>query len=218
MQKNKKKLTICGDVHGKIPAYIDLVKNSDYSIQLGDLGFNYKPILLNISPDFHKVLAGNHDNYTIEKGVFINQTSHFLGDYGLHTVPEIGSFFFVRGGQSIDRAHRLVGLNWWQEEELSYDKCMDALKKYAELKPELVISHECPKQLISFVSTMQTYNGNPIPESKTSLLLQNMIEIHRPRYWFFGHYHVSWSKMIEGTHFRCLNELETFDIYEGEIK
>lgn len=217
MGKQLKKLTLCGDVHGNIPAYLDLVKNSDYSIQLGDLGFSYKPIIFNISSEFHKVVAGNHDNYTIEKGVFIDQTSHFLGDFGVHVVPEIGSFFFIRGGQSIDRDQRLVGIDWWHEEELSYKKCVQACNYYQEIKPEIVISHECPTEVIPYVSKMERYNGRLIGESRTSLLLQNMIEIHRPRHWFFGHYHVSWSMMIGGTQFRCLNELETFNIFEGGL-
>lgn len=217
MAEKVKKLTLCGDVHGNIPAYFDIVKNADYSIQLGDLGFKYKPIMMNISSEFHKVVAGNHDNYTLEKGVFIHQTSHFLGDFGVHAIPNIGSFFFVRGGQSIDKDERLVGINWWHEEELSYEKCLEACKYYEDVKPDIVVSHECPKEIIPYVSTIKRYKGRLISESRTSLLLQNMIEIHRPRYWFFGHYHVSWSKEINRTQFRCLNELETFNIFEGGL-
>lgn len=217
MVEKRKTLTLCGDVHGNIPAYIHLVKDSDYSIQLGDLGFNYKPSMFNISSEFHKVVAGNHDNYTLNEGVFIHQTAHFLGNFGVHVVPNIGSFFFVRGGQSIDRDERIIGINWWPEEELNYFQCANASKYYEEIKPDIVVSHECPKEIIPFVSTIKRYKGRPIGESKTSLLLQNMIEIHRPRYWFFGHYHVSWSREIDGTQFRCLNELEIFNISEGGI-
>ena len=213
-----KKLRLCGDVHGNISAYIDLVKNFDYSIQLGDLGFKYKPIIMNLSSHFHKVLGGNHDNYTLEKGVFVHQTSHFLGDYGVHDVPEIGSFFFVRGGQSIDKSMRLVGIDWWLEEELSYGDCAKVVQLYEQVKPAFVITHECPESIIPYVSNMGRWNGLPVGPSKTALLLQNLFEIHQPKFWFFGHHHKSWSMIVNGTNFRCLNELEVFDIPEGGLK
>ena len=34
-------LRLIGDVHGKYDAYLDLIKEADYSIQLGDLGLDY---------------------------------------------------------------------------------------------------------------------------------------------------------------------------------
>jgi len=204
-------LTLCGDVHGNISAYIDLIKNSRFSIQLGDLGFNYK-LLTNISSKFHKILAGNHDNYTIENNVFIKQTSHFLGDFGIHNVDNIGSFFFVRGGQSIDKHMRLIGYDWWPEEEMSYGKCVESLSAYEKAKPEYVISHECPESLIKLLCEQ------PFPPSRTACLLQSMFEIHQPKYWFFGHYHKSWDMMVNNTNFRCLNELEVFDIPYGGLK
>ena len=207
----KECLTLCGDVHGKISAYIDLVKNSKYSIQLGDLGFNYK-LLANISSKFHKIIAGNHDNYTIENNVFIKQTSHFLGDFGVHKVDHIGNFFFVRGGQSIDNSMRLIGYDWWPDEEMSYAKCLECMSVYENAKPDYVLSHECPESIIKFLCS------NLYPPSKTSCLLQNMFEMHQPKYWFFGHYHKSWNMNINKTYFRCLDELEVFDIPCGGLK
>ena len=210
-------LRLVGDVHGNIASYISLVKEIPYSIQLGDLGFKYKPWIYDLSADQHKVLAGNHDNYDLEDGIFANQTEHFLGDYGVHTVPDIGNLFFIRGGNSIDRYNRIAGLSWWPDEELSYEKCQKALDLYSKLKPDMVISHECPESVIKYVSGLNHWNGKPIPPSVTSMVLQYMFEKHQPKLWFFGHHHKSWTMMIDGTQFRCLNELEVYDIPKGGL-
>ena len=37
---DQKRVDIIGDVHGKIAEYSQLTKNCDYSIQVGDMGFN----------------------------------------------------------------------------------------------------------------------------------------------------------------------------------
>ena len=44
-----------------------------------------------------------------------------------------------------------------------------------------------------------------------------MFEKHQPKLWFFGHHHKSWTMMIDGTQFRCLNELEVYDIPKGGL-
>jgi len=36
--------------------------------------------------------------------------------------------------------------------------------------------------------------------------------IHKPDLWIFGHFHNSWTQTIQGTEFRCLAELETFNL------
>jgi hypothetical protein len=50
-------------------------------------------------------------------------------------------------------------------------------------------------------------NGINVTETVRKLL-QELFNIHQPKKWFFGHYHQSWSMTINGTDFRCLNELE----------
>jgi hypothetical protein len=201
---------LCGDIHGNIAKYIDLIKDSRYSVQLGDLGFNYESLSV-ISPEFHKILAGNHDNYTIENNRFVKQTEHFLGDFGVLDIENYPKFFFVRGGESIDKAMRMVDINWWHDEELSYAKCLECLSAYEKARPDYVLSHECPRSLINYIC------NNPFPPSKTACLLQNMFETHQPKFWFFGHHHKSCNMNIKGTQFRCLKEYETFDIPCGGL-
>ena len=207
----KPNLRLIGDVHGNIKKYKSLAEKADFSIQLGDLGFDYSSLGANFSPKIHKVLAGNHDNYEQRDGVFINQTEHFLGDYGVVQVPKIGDIFFVRGGRSIDASSRVLGVDYWPEEELSYIQSNNALELYKKIKPNFVISHECPESVINYISNFESILVKP---SFTAKLLQAMWEEHKPDVWFFGHYHKRLMKVIDNTEFNCLDELECCDIYE----
>ena len=213
----KPNLRLIGDVHGNIKRYKYLAEKAEFSIQLGDLGFDYSLLDENFSPKFHKVLAGNHDNYERVDGVFVKQTAHFLGNYGIINVPNIGEIFFVRGAESIDAKYRMLGVDYWKDEELSYKDANDALELYKQVKPNFVISHECPESIINYVSNLGTFEGNPIKPSFTAKLLQNMLEVHRPKIWFFGHHHKRWMKVIDDTEFNCLDELECCDMYDYAV-
>ena len=210
----KPNLRLIGDAHGKLGQYIGLARDADFSIQLGDLGFDYSLLNDDFSPEFHRVLAGNHDNYESVDGVFVNQTPHFLGDFGLLQVPGVGEVFFVRGGRSIDYRHRTLGLDYWPEEELSHVRANEALELYRSARPDFVVSHECPRSVIRHVSSLDHFDGAPLVPSFTANLLQEMLDAHRPSVWYFGHWHKRWMRTINGTEFNCLDELECCDIYD----
>ena len=213
-----------GDVHGKLRGYFNRIADIKYSIQLGDMGFReeYQVLRANkwLDPTRHKILGGNHDDYLQENGLFVNQTEHFLGDSGIYLIPDFGKVFFVRGGRSIDSARRKEGRDWFRQEELNYKEGTEALVKYEEVKPELMISHECPEQVIHGMQLareakgkrIKTWGGLPILPSSTAMLLQGMFEVHQPKIWLFGHHHQSFNEVIQGTRFICLNELEYVDI------
>ena len=198
-----KKIRFIGDVHGDIPEYVKIANEAEYSIQVGDLGFDYSG--MNLDPNKHFVVAGNHDNYeTDEDGKFINQPSNFLGDYGLKEIPGLGDVFFLRGGYSIDQADRTPKYNYWREEELSYQKMYEAIGFYQIHKPNFVVTHECPVEVIDRVSTTKIWNGEPVKPSTTAKLLQVLFDIHKPKFWIFGHYHNSFDVVVKGTRFICL--------------
>lgn len=209
-------LRLIGDVHGLHSQYTGIANKAEYSICLGDVGFEYSWIAKNLDPEKHKILAGNHDNYEEWEGRFIMQTAHFLGDYGVYTVPGFGDLFYVRGGNSIDKAYRKEGRDWWAKEELSYSQGMSALELYKQTKPRFVISHECPTSVIEFVSGIRLWDGVPIRPSMTANLLQSMFEAHQPEWWVFGHHHKDRSLKINGTAFRCLAELSYIDFEKNK--
>lgn len=197
-------LRLIGDVHGYKQRYLKRCRKAEHTIQLGDHGFNYDH-LTELEPSKHKLLGGNHDNY--DK---ITNWPHYLGDYGLHQIPELGCIFFIRGGFSLDRAYRTGGVDWWPDEEMSMKRCFEALSLYESVKPSFVVSHECPLEVISFLAL----SGRAI-KSRTNQLLNQMFSVHQPKMWVFAHYHTSLRLHVNGTEFICLDELECFDFKEN---
>jgi hypothetical protein len=203
---------VIGDVHGHYNAYVNIAKQAENSLQIGDLGFEYD-CLKQLDPEHHKVLAGNHDNYDkwgTEKFIHM-QTGHWLGDYGVYTVPGFGDIFFVRGGYSIDWRYRMPGRSWWKDEELTYEEMQKALELYNQVKPEYVFTHECPGEIIDAAFGQKTWDGELLKPSMTAKLLDTMWGNHAPKYWLFGHHHKTWTAELRGTIFRCLPELGFVD-------
>jgi hypothetical protein len=220
-------IRVCGDVHNRITGkggrcYKNLIAEAQYSLQLGDMGFDYSA-LSNIDSAHHKILPGNHDHYE-------RFDEHFLGDFGVHTFPLLDGeykFFYIRGGYSIDRNYRTFGVDWFPQEELNYQQATQALTAYIQERPKIVMSHECPEEIIPLVVRN---NFNILPSS-TARLLQACYESHRPDYWFFGHHHHNiridyngrgvtpfgkevHNELRKPTTFICLGELGYMDIDE----
>ena len=197
------KLAIIGDVHGHYREYFEIVEGVENSIQVGDFGFDWD-VLDKLDPERHKIIAGNHDNYTIAP-----TKPHYLGDFGLKSHGGL-DFFFVRGEFSIDKHLRTPEKSWWQQEELTTSQMNNVIDVYVAVRPSVVISHGCPASVINQVSR----NGFVMRPSNTSRLLQAMYEIHQPDIWLHGHHHRSLNKQIGDTWFRCLAELEVLDFHK----
>lgn len=197
-------ISIIGDVHGKYKRYHEIIREKDrhpYTIQIGDFGFDFET-LKNVDPDKHKIVAGNHDNY--DK---IVNVPHYLGDYGNYTLNGV-SFFFYRGAYSIDKQYRTIGIDWWEQEQLKIEDFMKARELYRETKPDVVLTHDCPESIVSYLLPA----GSTIYQNITGWALQELFNIHQPRLWCHGHWHCNWGMKINGTNFRCVNELEVLTI------
>lgn len=198
-------MRIIGDVHGKFDKYYKIAKEAKESVQIGDFGFASEWLSLHnsdLDPAKHKVLGGNHDEYPTASNV-----PHYLGDYGVHNCEEF-SFFFIRGALSIDRHLRTTGVSWWEDEELSYNSLNQAMDTYAIEKPDVVISHTCPRTV---AGRMFKPSSKHEYKSVTESALEGMFKMHQPKIWIFGHWHQGAIVKIDGTTFRCLSELEFID-------
>lgn len=191
-------MRIIGDVHQKFDKLYPLLRPN--TVQLGDLGFIYPDL-----KDF-RFIPGNHDNYSL-------LPEYSLGNYGF---TKFGmEFFFIRGGFSIDRKWRRIGIDWWPQEELSQEQGEACLSLYKDVKPDLVLSHECPYELLPLF--LKPYNLRDFGFeqeyliTRTGTLLQRCWEYHKPKLWIFGHYHTSVEINLD-TRFICLNELEHIDL------
>lgn len=196
---------IIGDVHGNVKYYKYLIEslfpimwksNEIETIQLGDFGFKYsfdtfeKDIFDKNEPKKNMISFGNHDYYPyLNKPYSCGNWSFEENDgYNLMT---------IRGAKSIDKGVRTEGVDWFDNEEMSYKELDELLDIWADLRPDVVVSHDIPQ----FVQQKIFHFAD---QSITRNYLQMMFEIHQPKLWLFGHYHQDKELTVNGTLFKCI--------------
>jgi len=213
-------LTLIADVHTKFDAYYAIVSNPKCvnSIQIGDFGFektNQKMLKSGLDFDKHKILFGNHDDYN-----YLFQP-YSLENYRVFNLENSdGSntrIMTIRGAKSIDKNMRFPGIDWFPQEELNIVEWYEIATVYENVKPHIVITHCCPQFIKEIL--FEQYNYDPIYKSITCDWLEELFNIHQPKLWVFGHHHKSVKFTTEnGTRFKCLAELETFELTEDYNK
>lgn len=202
-------ITLIGDVHQKYKRYHEIIRDKnrhEYTIQIGDFGLSKYETLDNLDPNKHRIIKGNHDNQELSK-----KYPHFYGDYGYTELNGV-NFFWYRGAYSIDRQYRTIGIDWWENEQVSIDQFMKARELYREVKPDIVLAHDCPDFMVP------TYIGpySRVYENITNWALGELYKIHQPKLFIHGHYHLSKTTVYGDTKFICLDELETYKLVKGE--
>lgn len=188
-------MLIIGDVHGSLQKYYNIITayKPNYSIQLGDFGFRkeHEWFTKHRNHEREKICFGNHDHYD-----YLN-SPYSLGDYGMWQ-----GIYSIRGAFSTDRLFRKVGKTWFENEELKYGDFYKIMDEVETLKPEVIVSHDCPQDICERIhsdhSSFQTMTGQG---------LQGVWQVHQPRMWIFGHHHIGYDSEINGTRFICLPEL-----------
>lgn len=226
------KITFIGDVHGKTPQLERLldVEKGGLSFQVGDMGLGFKGVKLRErDTKYFQFIRGNHDSPAA-----CEAHPNYAGDYTYY--PETG-LYALGGAWSIDWEWRVEGVSWWRDEELSAEELNRALDLYVKTKPKYVVTHEAPtivayNMLYSLILPPATQydKDNPcyIPDkgpaykeyknkvgfanTRTSQVLQQMFDVHQPREWIFGHYHLDKSFEINGTKFTCVAELSKYTL------
>lgn len=212
-------LRVIGDVHGKIDNYLKIARGAEYSLQLGDFGLRdswNKLGYSSLNPDNHKVCLGNHDDYDIAP-----HSPFCLGDFGEATIGGV-SLFFIRGGISIDRTYREAerinrgAKSWWSQEELSFSQMLACMQAYKKVKPSIVVSHVPAASFSSVMCSddkiLRDFGFHKGFKEATQLLGDELLKIHRPKFWLSAHFHKSFREEIAGTDFISLAELEYFDL------
>ena len=208
-------LRVIGDLHGDTLTHENLMFDKDYSVQIGDLGVYGH--LRKYDASKHRAFFGNHDNYGIDK-CFLPANILTNGFGPIYLDGKDYSIFYVRGAWSIDHKFRTPGLNWFPEEELSNIELASAYTEYKNYKPEIMLTHEAPNNIVKMLDLDPTFPAkmgypNGVPENRTRIALQDMFDIHQPKYWIFGHYHTNFDEEINGTRFICLTADRSFRDY-----
>lgn len=196
-------ITLIGDIHGDYSKYLDIIATTNYSVQLGDFGFDYSRLDV-VNANHHKIIPGNHDNYDR----ISDYPYHiFQNDYGIFELNGV-KFGYIRGAYSIDKAYRIPNVSWWSNEELSYKSCTDCINFFQYYKPRIILSHDCPFSIVPLIAT----NNWKLNSSRTGQLLDQIWKIVKPKFWYFGHHHKT--KMVDycGTRFCCVGECDFVNI------
>jgi len=185
-----------GDIHGHFGFMKDFALGNPEKpmIQVGDFGIGFGEPVPEL-PSNLKFIRGNHDDPEL-----CQASPNYLGDFGMQD-----GIFFAGGADSIDKLHRKRFISWWPNEQLTYSQQMKAMDLYRECLPRIVVTHDCPDSVCT--ELFQIWQGN-----STRSFLQELLEIHKPQYWIFGHHHKSRCKVIQGTTFHCLAEFEAKEI------
>ena len=208
------KIRFIGDVHGKWARYKKLIKPVERSLQVGDFGVGFRDMhgywLSNPPYDAmakgeHLFIRGNHDNPSV-----CRRHQFWIRD---GSTAFDGRVFCVGGAESYDKLQRTEGLDWWPDEELTYRELNIILDLYEQEKPDVVVSHDA-----SFTALALAHNRGlcHTPGEGCGRTTRNafeaMLEIHRPKIWLNGHWHLPWDIEFKGTRFIGLPELGYIDL------
>lgn len=217
---------LIGDTHGNkylLSSGISKIKNLRKSsrdsllIHLGDFGFKEDWIYGENFSDILRVVPGNHEDYDYILSPDYNGSIKLPGRFGIFPHTDMLKVFYISGAYSIDKFDRLLyhennpgkEKSWWHQEQLTHEEMIECRRQYLEFQPDVVISHACPSTVSSY---MNYYNLKEYEDDVTQPFLNSLWSSYPPKYWYFGHHHVS--IYLEdfygsGTNFRCLNISET---------
>jgi predicted phosphodiesterase len=188
-----------GDVHSNLKRCNDVSTKypSRTIIQVGDFGVGFvsTEIIGRLPKNFY-FFPGNHDNRQVALTL-----SSCLGNYG----ERFGKFFFVSGADSIDADRRIMGVDMWEDEQLSYKQAEHCLELWEKSKLNVLVSHDCPQSIAQF-------NCLIYDSTLTRQLLQRMIEVRKPQLLIHGHHHKSSMFQYEGIQVKALGIDEAWEL------
>ncbi len=201
------KLGIIGDVHGDV-RYLDIIKRFDYTLQIGDMSYDYS-FLKDVDSTRHKFFPGNHESYDV-----VFEQPGCLGDFGVYENP-VAPLFFVRGAFSIDKKYRSFKVDWFPEEEMSQKEWGDCIEMYGDIKPNILVSHDCPFSVLPHITNPEIARSfgfkDGCIQTTTGLGLDELLKVHKPKVHIFGHHHKPFHKVIDGVEFICVPTLQALE-------
>ncbi len=150
-----------------------------------------------------KLEADNPDNAFPEIAPYI----HFAKFGSVLKLLDGTNVLFCGGAESADKMFRIEGKEWWPQEGID-DEDMSKLPSN-ESKIDWVISHAAP---FSFdLGVYVTYSRPEKLNEASRYKLDEVLQIYKPKKWFFGHYHYSHSGQSLGCNWECSNYSHTND-------
>lgn len=212
-------LVFMGDVHcehDKMLAVLDKFIAPIGVIQVGDIccGMGFERFLMENRSDVGvanrldplRFICGNHDNRSLAKSDnFLKR--RYLGDYGILDLPGYPAIGYLSGEFSVDADVRLIGRDWWPDEELSFSELGAAIDYIAARRPKIIVTHGPPAFLLDAFGV----KGKTKP-SRTALAVEELVERINPDLHVFGHMHDSKVFRVNGTRHVCLGILDYMEL------
>jgi len=199
---------LVGDIHGHFRRYLEIIQDAERSIQVGDFGVGFLG-----HEDFdagvaewqkanpnHRFARGNHDNPEVCK----NMPGWIPDGTVLDNVMVIGGAHSVEW----DRVRRTPYVDWWPEEELSWEAFDHIRAVYMAVKPDVLITHDFPEECARSMFGFYTDRN----QSRQRAMLQELFDIRRPDLIVGGHWHEPRDMEVRGVRCICLNINQHIDI------
>ena len=193
-------LTFVGDVHGWFAVFTKLRERYQLTtpvIQVGDLGFSHKipkEWPKNLGFDTYAI-AGNHEVHPwLDQFTEVTEVADRLFFVPRGTVMELEGkrIGFMGGAESVDRAYRAPGIDWWPEERITEEE----LQRLFNLpKPlDLLVTHSPPAEVVPLavgVLNRKDWGLSPDWQDISAQRIQQLWEHHGRIPIVSGHLHCS---------------------------
>jgi hypothetical protein len=231
-----------GDVHGKISQYRNIIRELEGpSIQVGDMGLGFKGVRLYpegcMASGKHKFIRGNHDSPQE-----CMKHRHYLGHWGVLKDGDRSIFYLGGAWSIDQQWRIPGISWWPDEELSQVDlhaAYMDYCNAKPDIVAtheapsnaafEMVSNLTIESESYKWNKANREYNATDSDKEKgeeyqyfksklgcintrTSQYLQQMFDVHQPKHWVFGHYHVRRDFDIKGCHFHCIPELGVLEL------
>ncbi len=201
---------ITGDTHGEYDGFLNRIyqyqiSKDDIVIVCGDFGFvwdtpyhRYFLAKLTAEPFTIAFVDGNHEDFDLLYTYPIIEWNggkvHKISDNIYHLmrgqrfVIEGKSFFAMGGAYSVDKAMRVEGRSWWEQELPSNEeyKIAEETLKSCDYKVDYVLTHTVPQSVIHYLGCVPDMNDAEL----TGYFEWLYSELNFKK-WFAGHFHVN---------------------------
>jgi Icc-related predicted phosphoesterase len=205
-----KDILAIGDLHGKWGAINTLInkKNPDIILQCGDFGWwpqfeVNRPVLYGTHREWtlkgikngdtrvyfcdgnhenHEDLAKIRENNSDTNPIELYRNVFYCPRGSILELPDGRLVLFCGGADSIDKDQRIIGHDWYKEELISQtdlDRCL------AAPRADIVVSHTAPKRFLDYFGL----SNNEKLKDPSTVALNEILAVHNPALWFFGHWH-----------------------------
>jgi DNA repair exonuclease SbcCD nuclease subunit len=137
---------------------------------------------------------GNHENHealeNLPVEIWNGGKIHRINDKIIHLMRgqvftiEGLKFFTMGGANSVDKAYRTEGIDWWRREIPSYAECEEALNNLEKHNwtVDYILTHTLPQSILE--ELIPFYDKDP-----TSIFLEEVKQRTKYKHWYFGHIH-----------------------------